>query len=286
MSIYRINHFKTLEEIPESLFLFLNQNPLSNYETLQSLEELKKNPGKYGNLLECLTVERNDTILVATFRVPSYNVLISHAHDLNAVTAIVEYMGQKNIIIPGIFGLSEVSNLFVKEWETLYSDRFQTSNDSWFLLLEHLYKLPKNIGKIHIASRVHEDMLLRWSEASILELIPNSPKSFLESCKKNVSRRIQDNKVFILLVNDKVVSMGSITGRYRDLQFINDVYTPPEYRCKGYATELCIELVQTIRRNNKRPVLTVFVTNEKAIRIYTKIGFKQKFKVALYLKQN
>ena len=71
------------------------------------------------------------------------------------------------------------------------------------------------------------------------------------------------------------------------MQFISDVYTPPEHRCKGYATELCIQLVQRIRSDgSNHPVLTVFVSNEKAIRIYTKIGFTRRAKVAIFLKQN
>ena len=208
-------------------------------------------------------------------------------HHLDSVTTIVEFMGTKNINIPGIFGPSEVCSLFVEEWENVYKERFQTSNESWFFLLEGLSSSPKNLGSVIVASKEHEELLIQWSKASILELIPNSPKTFLDSCIKNLSRRIQDKKVFILLVNKTIVSMGSITGKYGDMQFINDVYTPPEHRCKGYATELCIQLVQKIRSdNNNHPVLTVFVSNEKAIRIYTKIGFMQRAKVAIFLKQN
>ena len=287
MSIYKVSHYTKLEQIPKNFYLFLNQYPIVNYEILQSLGELKKLPRKYGELLECIIVEKNGNIQLTTFRVPQYNVMISHTPDLDSVTAIVEFMGTKNINIPGIFGPSEVCSFFVEEWKNLYGEPFQTSNESWFFLLEEFYSSPKNLGSVIVASKEHEELLIQWSKASILELIPNSPKTFLDSCTKNLSRRIQDKKVFILLVNNTIVSMGSITGKYGDMQFINDVYTPPEHRCKGYATELCIQLVQRIRNdNNNHPVLTVFVSNEKAIRIYKKIGFTRRAKVAIFLKQN
>ena len=167
----------------------------------------------------------------------------------------------------------------------LNSDRFQTSDESWFFLLDRLLQLPTNIGNLVLATKEHEDLLNRWSDAAVLELIPDSPISFLESARKNLSMRLRDNKVFILMVNKNIVSMGAITGRYRDMQFINDIFTPPEHRCKGYSTELCTRLVQRIKKDNdNRPVLTVFLSNEKAIRIYTKIGFKRMTKVALFLK--
>lgn len=287
MSIYNVKHFTKIEQIPENIFFFLNENPFSNYETLQSLEELKANPGKYEGLLECLIVEKNGIIQVLTFRVPPYNLMISHACELTAVKAIVEYIGKERIQVPGIFGPSEACSLFVEEWENMYGEGFQTSNESWFFLLEKLNQLPKNIGNVLTASGEHKKVLFRWSEASILELIPKSPETFYESCRKNLAMRIRDKKIFILMVNETLVSMGSITGKYRDMQFINDIYTPPEHRRKGYATELCTQLVRKIKKdNNNRPVLTVFVSNEKAMRIYTKIGFKRNTKVALYLKQN
>jgi len=287
MLIYKVSHYTKLEQIPKKFYLFLNQYPIINYEILQSLGELKEFPKNYGELLECIIVEKNDNIQLTTFRVPPYNVMISHTPDLDSVTAIVEFMGTKNFNIPGIFGPSEVCSFFVEEWMNIYGECFQTSNESWLFLLEGLQSSPKNVGSVIVASKEREELLIQWSKASILELVPNSPKTFLDSCIKNLSIRIQDKKVFILLVNKTIVSMGSITGKYRDMQFISDVYTPPEHRCKGYATELCIQLVQRIRSDsNNHPVLTVFVSNEKAIRIYTKIGFTRRAKVAIFLKQN
>lgn len=285
MSRYSVRHYSELNQIPESLYLYLEQYPFSNYEILQSLVSLRENSRKYGELLECLIVEKKGIIQVTTLRVIPYNIMISHLSDLNAITALVKYMGSEDIQIPGVFGPSEVSAFFAKEWEKSNKESFQTSDESWFFLLDRLLQLPTNIGNIVIATKEHEDLLNRWSDAAVLELIPDSPRSFLESARKNLSIRLRDNKVFILMVNKNIVSMGAITGRYRDMQFINDIFTPPEHRCKGYATELCTRLVQRIKKdNNNRPVLTVFVSNEKAIRIYKKIGFKRITKVALFLK--
>jgi len=119
MSKYSVSHYIELDQIPESFYLFLHQNPIINFEILQSIGELKENPGKYGDLLECIIIEKKGIIQVVTFRIPPYNVMISHARELDAVSAIVEYISNKNIQIPGIFGPSEVTTLFVEEWENL-----------------------------------------------------------------------------------------------------------------------------------------------------------------------
>ena len=285
MSRYSVSHYSELNKIPESLYLYLEQDPFSNYEILQSLVELKKKPRKYSELLECFILEKNGNIQVATLRVIPYNIMISHSGDLNAISTLIKYINSLDIQFPGVFGPSKVSAFFVKEWEKSNKKSFRTSDESWFFLLDRLLQLPTNKGNIVIATKEHEELLSRWSDKAVVELIPDSPISFLESARKNLSMRLRNNKVFILRVNKNIVSMGAITGKYGDMQFINDVFTPPEYRCNGYATELCTRLVQRIRKdNNNRPVLTAFISNEKAIRIYKKIGFKRMTKVALFLK--
>jgi len=91
--------------------------------------------------------------------------------------------------------------------------------------------------------------------------------------------------VYLLEVNNEIVSMGSITGESNNMQIINNVYTPPEHRCKGYATELCIYIANyIIDECNDYALLSVLTNNKPAIHIYQKIGFKRKGKVTLCLK--
>ncbi|MFW9820143.1 MAG: GNAT family N-acetyltransferase [Candidatus Thorarchaeota archaeon] len=96
---------------------------------------------------------------------------------------------------------------------------------------------------------------------------------------------MKEKKVYLLQINNEIVSMGSITGESNNMQIINNVYTPPEHRSKGYVTELCTYMANLIvNKCNNYPLLSVFVTLRSAIHLYQKIGFKRKHKVSLCLK--
>ena len=79
--------------------------------------------------------------------------------------------------------------------------------------------------------------------------------------------------------------MAAISGQTKTMQAINDVYTPPEHRGKGYATELCIFLCDYILEDCKNtPILWVKASNHSAIHIYEKIGFEKVSDMVLSLK--
>jgi hypothetical protein len=282
---YKISYFTSAVKNIEKILFFLNQEPIINLELIDCLELFKENPYKFGNLIECFVVYKNSDIKLVTFRAPSFNILISHTNDLGVISPLIKHMKSLNINIPGIYGPSKTVEEFTSQWANVYKENFQTSDESWLFLLEDLQIALKNIGSVKKATLEHEEILLKWSDAAVLELIPDSPDSFLESCRKNVSQRIRNKKVYILEINAELVSMGSIVSEANNMQIINNVYTPLNLRNKGYATELCTFLVRYIRFECKNyPVLSVFINNTPAIHLYQKIGFKKKGKVTLCLK--
>ena len=81
--------------------------------------------------------------------------------------------------------------------------------------------------------------------------------------------------------------MAALSGQTKTMQAIIDVYTPPEYRGKGYATELCLFLSEYILEDCKStPILWVKSTNYTAIHVYEKIGFEKVAEMILSLKEN
>jgi len=284
---YNIVHYTQINQIPDEISLFLNQKPATNFEIVNNLGELRENPKKYGKFLECIVVYAGSKIQVLTFRVLPFKILISHSNNLEAIPFLVKNMVTSDIKIPGVFGPLSVIKAFTERWENLKKENFQTSDVFWLFILEKLQMSTKKLGSIEIASLSHEKLLHQWSDAAVLEIIPKSPETFLESCRKNLSIRIKEKNVYILMLNKEIVSMGSIAGKANKMQLINNVYTPPKHRNKGYATELCTYIASYIRNEyNDFPILTVLTTNKPAIHIYQNIGFKKIDEVALYLKQN
>ncbi|MFX0084189.1 MAG: GNAT family N-acetyltransferase [Candidatus Hodarchaeota archaeon] len=64
---------------------------------------------------------------------------------------------------------------------------------------------------------------------------------------------------------------------------MNYVYTPPNFRRKGYATELVAKLIQTIlNEGNKYCFLFTDLENPTSNKIYQTIGYKPVIDIDVY----
>jgi GNAT superfamily N-acetyltransferase len=76
--------------------------------------------------------------------------------------------------------------------------------------------------------------------------------------------------------SDKLVAMAGERLRPLGHTEISAVCTHPEYRGRGYASSLVSTLIQTITKRGEIPFLHVRTENVGAIRVYEKLGFKNR----------
>lgn len=282
---YAIAHYDNIRNIPTSVDSYLDEKPAVNFETIGIIENLRKNPSVYNGILECVVVSNKDTILVIACRIQPFNLLISHAKNLGSIISAVDYYINNQIMIPGIYGPLNEVNLFIEHWEKKTGEDFTTRDEYFQYALYSLKNKPEYIGDISIATEKHEKLLSEWTIASIREIIPTTTETFVKSCVSSFKKLLEKNRVFILDVDGVIVSMAAISDRAQKMQAINDVYTPPEYRGTGHATELCTFLADYVLNDCKNtPILWVRTTNKAAIHIYEKIGFEKVESMILGLK--
>ncbi|MCE7743020.1 MAG: GNAT family N-acetyltransferase [Candidatus Heimdallarchaeota archaeon] len=283
---YSVSHYNNISEISKEVDKYLNQHSIINFEAIGILEKLRENSKEFEGVLECIVVSEAEKIQVVSCRIRPYNLLISNSQDIHAISALVQYFSQSRITIPGIYGpMAEVEH-FTNLWKEISDEVFQTSDEFLQYSLSKKTLSTQLIGDISIAKIEYTELLKGWTEASIREIIPSSTVEFVKSCTQSFLRLLEKNKVFILKVDNSLVSMAAISGQTKTMQAINDVYTPPEYRGKGYATELCIFLCEYILNDcDNIPILWVKATNLTAIHIYEKIGFEKVAEMELSLKK-
>ena len=282
---YSVSHFDDIQKIPEEVKQYLDQHPAINFETIGILEQLSENPKAFDGILECIVASKARQIQVITCRIRPYNLLISHSLNSKSISSIVEYFQKSDVSLPGIYGPAEEVKQFTKIWKDLSGEDFKSSDEFLQYSLKTMKMSAQFIGDISIATKKQEKLLKGWTEESVREIIPSSTDEFVKSCTKSFLKLLENDKVFILEEEGLLVSMATISGQTKTMQAINDVYTPPEYRGKGYATELCIFLCDYILDYCKNtPILWVKTTNYAAIHIYEKIGFEQVAKMELCLK--
>ncbi len=284
---FLVSHYDDINQIPEIVDSYLNQQPVINFESIGMLEQLRENPQTFDGILECIVVSLNREIQIVTCRIRPHNILISHSKNRSSISTLTEYFIETEISIPGIYGpLVEVEQ-FTNIWKELSGEEFRTSDEFLQYSLNNLKISSHLIGDISTAKHEQKELLEGWTKESIREIIPDSTDEFVLSCTTSFLKLLNLNNVFVLTVENLPVSMAAISGQTKTMQAINDVYTPPEFRGKGFATELCVFLCDYILNDCKNtPVLWVKATNHAAIHIYEKIGFEKVAEMTLNLKQN
>jgi len=89
---------------------------------------------------------------------------------------------------------------------------------------------------------------------------------------------------FGLFKNGRLVSCAVSPEMLEDLAIIRGVHTAAEERNKGYSSSVCSVLVQQLLRQGRDVILFVSKDNPAAIRVYSKIGFKETGRVSLAFK--
>jgi ribosomal protein S18 acetylase RimI-like enzyme len=79
-------------------------------------------------------------------------------------------------------------------------------------------------------------------------------------------------RVILAIKDNKVVGYIDITHKYEENEPY-DVFVKEEYRNMGIATDMLSYAIELDK--NKRIMLLVDISNEKAIRLYEKLGFKK-----------
>ena len=87
-----------------------------------------------------------------------------------------------------------------------------------------------------------------------------------------VKRPLTDGRVFIVEVENQIVSSALTNAETKTLAMIGGVYTPPEHRGKGYAGAAMVALCGSLISSNLRPVL--YYDTPAAGTIYQRLGFK------------
>ena len=88
---------------------------------------------------------------------------------------------------------------------------------------------------------------------------------------RGVERPLQDGRVFVVEVENQIVSSVLTNAETRSLAMIGGVFTPPAQRGNGYASTAMVALCSSLIADDIHPVL--YYDNPAAGGIYRRLGF-------------
>ncbi len=99
----------------------------------------------------------------------------------------------------------------------------------------------------------------------------------------DIKGNLKTGRGYYIEKNKKAVAMAKSTNESKTHAMIIGVATHPEYRSQGLATSCVLKICKELINENKKPCL--FYEDERAGRIYKKIGFKEVGNWSIYYTQ-
>lgn len=174
--------------------------------------------------------------------------------------------------LPGVIAAKEVALSFAEAWEKTHGIGYQVKMRQMVYRLEKVSYPDRVAGALRLADKNDLDILADWiyqfnNEATLESQTP-------EGALLVAHRRIEKKDLFVW-EHHEPVSMAGISRPTRNGVTINAVYTPPEFRKKGYASACVAHLSgQLLKEGYRFCTLFTDLDYPTSNKIYQDIGYR------------
>ncbi len=229
----------------------------------------------HGEYWGCFDVAGNITGVLAHYW--NGNIMMQSA-DINVLGELIDaYQKQALRPVAGIVGPDDQAMTAIRQLGLVESGYAINRAEGLYTLCLEALPLPAGYdfkhGEMVEAREVDSAILLRWIKAYDIEALGAVDDEALDLSAKNcVERIMKGGDRWVLNVNGVPVSMCGFNARLPEIVQIGPVWTPPEYRNRGYARALvALTLQNALKQNVQKAVL--FTDNPAAAKAYEAIGF-------------
>ena len=220
-------------------------------------------------------VIENRNILATAIQISDRQLLLSKSSNLEAVRLIAEDMAVSSRSISGITAPQSEAELFTTAWQKLTRE---ASELKMLMLIQQLesVNLKANAinsaaGKLRLAVSEETELLTNWIQAFIKEALgKNESKA---NSQQWVIRHIEQNSLYVWGNKNQPVSMAACGGKTPNGIRVNSVYTPYEYRGRGYATSCVAAMSKILLEQQQYCFLFTDTANLVSNNIYRQIGY-------------
>ncbi len=219
---------------------------LLNREALHSgllrlIDALIHNPEREDKQPYLAIVESDRDIVAVAIRTPPGKLVLSDIKNLQAIEMIAQDLHLTKEFLPGVNAPSTSAKAFAQAWYSLTDQSYQlamTRNVFQLTQVQPIFHVP---GYLRAGRESDRQLLIDWYKAFGIEAL-NTNES---NAERGVERHLQQGTVY-LWDNVVPVSMAYLVGRTPNGANVSLVYTPPEYRRKGYASACVAKLSHTL----------------------------------------
>lgn len=252
---------------------YLAENEAQNNLPLGIIGSLIRDPRKDEQLLAM--VEKAGNPILVLIKAGGPLILAGLQEFLPAsVQLFAEFVQEERIKIPGVIGPKEQVQSFTEIWKDYFSVDWEEIMEQRIFRLDQLRVEPSSPGSLRPALEKDIDQVSEWVEMFSREADPGGeipPALAREKAEGGIKE-----KEFFLWEDKRPVSMAKKTRPTRNGIAISMVYTPPEFRNRGYATSCVSALSKNLLEDGfKFCTLFTDANNPTSNKIYEEIGFRE-----------
>lgn len=247
----------------------LHQEALHNL-LLGICNTLIHHPERFDETPYLATVEVDAEIVAVAIRTPPRPLLLSKIRDLQAVHLLAQdlYLSKKHL--SGVNAPTQESTAFAEAWHSLTGQSYELALALRTFQLQKVQNISPVTGYFRLATDNDRELLINWHQAFSLEALGK-----IETDSQRWAEWVLQQKNAYLWQDEVPVSIACSGGLTPHGVRIGMVYTPPEYRRRGYASACVAALSQTLLdQGNQFCFLFTDLANPTSNHIYQEIGYQ------------
>jgi GNAT superfamily N-acetyltransferase len=225
-------------------------------------------PHRFGSPVYLATVEDGDEVQGCAFRTPPYHAVVTRL-PAGAAVPLVEDVGAVYDMLPGVQGPPPEAHAFADAWclrtgrRPVLAFRLRIH-----VLTEVIWPIPMPPGRLRRAVDADLDLVAGWAAGFVRDTgVDTRPDEFGEHLLQAGGLYLWEDAGPRSMVGVNRTSTNGAT--------IGAVYTPPEFRGRGYASAGVAELSQRLLDAGRRfCTLYTDIANPTSNKIYRALGFR------------
>lgn len=227
-------------------------------------------------------VERGD-IAGAAMMTPPYRLVLSQTSRPGAVRALAEDAAALRPAPPGVHGPDPVAAEFVEAWRGLTGESSRLELHERVHRLDEVRPVPDVPGALRPAGDDDRPLLLEWLRAFGAEAFGEADRPPREAETAVDTRLGSSEEGFVLWYDGGPRCVAGYGAPTRHGIKVGPVYTPPQFRSRGYGTACVAALSRRLLEGGHRfCMLFTDLSNATSNRIYRRIGYEPVCDVAEY----
>lgn len=215
--------------------------------------------------------------VAAALWTPPRHLLLGDPAEDNAIAPLVEAIAEDAPALPGVTGNGPAVDAFVDRWTDVTGRVPRILARLTDYALEEVRDLSRAPGAPRPAHRGDRDLVVAWMRDFAVEAPPQDEIVGAELGRFLGGRLEADDAGYRLWIDgSRPVCLAGFMGPTGTGIRVGPIYTPPEYRNRGYAKSLLADLAEELlRRGYRACYLASDVENAAANALYEAVGYRR-----------